>query len=199
MEYFADLHGVDAANPKVLRAPLAARYIGIVLLGGFGLPEMATIVEAFQSANVFADTSQSGGRHYEVALLSAAGGDMASSSSVFVSTESVDAFRAADNFHALFLVSGTETHKALRDERLVIWLRQACLRSELVFPTGEGRPVLEAAGFGQTASSREREPTPTASCNGVLSVLQTALRIIHADLGSAIASQVADHLADVVR
>lgn len=193
------VHGDDAVSQEVIVATLAARHIGIVLFDGFALPEVAAIAEAFQSANVLADTSQSGGKFYDVALLSVAGGDMASSSSVFVGTESIDSFRQADNIHALFLVSGPETPNALRDDRFVIRLREASLRSELVFPTGEGRPVLEAAGFGQAANTRrynEYETTQNATCNSVVSApfnsLQAAWGVIQADLGSAIANQVAD-------
>ncbi|RDK00815.1 AraC family transcriptional regulator [Paraburkholderia lacunae] len=202
MECFADVHGDNAAGSKILLNPRPAGHIGIVLFGGFALPEAATIVEVFQSANALAETVQPGGTRYNVDLLSVPGGKIASSSSVFVWTERIEAFRQTDSFRALFVVGGTQMQDALRDERLTTWLRDAYRRGELVFPTGEGRPVLEAAGFGQTISGQhygERETTWNSprvdALAAPVSPLQTALKVVQADLGAAIAGQIADWVA----
>ncbi|MGE8509270.1 MAG: GlxA family transcriptional regulator [Paraburkholderia terricola] len=200
----AEVHSDKAVSPEALLSPRPVGHIGIVLFDGFALPEAAAIIEVFQSANALAGIERSGRTPYDVGLLSASGGRVASSSSVFVWSESIETFRPADNFRALFIVGGTEAHNALRDERLITWLRLAYLRSELVFPTGEGRVVLEAAGFGQSFSARHYgeshyQTVRNAPVAGVLTVpfspLQAALSVVEADLGTAIAGQIAGWVA----
>ncbi|MFL9911388.1 GlxA family transcriptional regulator [Paraburkholderia sp. RL17-337-BIB-A] len=199
----------DVYDEKIVRAegrPNLQRvgHIGIVLFDGFALPEAAAVIDVFQSANALAGPEQSDRTRYDVDLLSVSGGRVASSSSVFVWTESIEASRFAENFRALFIVGGREVHKALRDEQLITWLRRACLRSDLVFPIGEGRLVLEAAGFGQTVNARQRgegnhETPRDAPGVAVLTVpfspLQAALSVVEADLGVAIAGQIAGWVA----
>src|ERR1700722_17980893 len=87
----------------VLQGVRTARNIGIVLLSGFALPETAAVLEVFQSANALTstDTPVSGQASYNVFLLSAVGGRIDSSSSVFVWTEGVEERRHPDGFHTL--------------------------------------------------------------------------------------------------
>ncbi|CAB3786254.1 GlxA family transcriptional regulator [Paraburkholderia fynbosensis] len=174
------------------------KHIGIALFNGFALPEAASIVEAFHSANTLADSAPHSVTRYDVRLLSTTGGRIASSSLVFVWTDSVEALRHADNFDALFIAGGEGVHNATGDERLLTWLRRAYRRSELVLPIAEGRFLLEAAGFAYSSNSeRDDEPTrrpgldPKASLD-VSNPLQTALSVIRDDLGTEIARKTAE-------
>jgi Transcriptional regulator containing an amidase domain and an AraC-type DNA-binding HTH domain len=181
------------------------KHIGVALFNGFALPEAASIVEAFQSANTLAENASHGATRYDVRLLSTAGGRVASSSRVFVWTDSVEALRHADNFDALFIAGGEGVHHASGDERLLTWLRRAYCRSELVLPIAEGRFLLEAAGFAYPSNSgrddgpmpygsRRRARDPKASLD-VSNPLRTALSVIQDDLGAEIARQTAECVA----
>jgi transcriptional regulator GlxA family with amidase domain len=130
---------------------IAKRSIGLVLFSGFGLPEVAIVLETFQSANALAqsDPAFAGQARYDVSLLSAAGGRIDSSSSVFVWTDCIESRRYADGFHTLFVSGGADARYVLRDERLICWLRREGQRSEAVVPIGEGCLLLQAAGLKQ--------------------------------------------------
>jgi transcriptional regulator GlxA family with amidase domain len=182
------------------------RNIGIVLFSGFALPEAATVLEIFQSANSLTDaeTPKNGQTRYKVCLLSAAGGRVDSSSSVFVWTEAVEERRYSEGFHALFIGGGGGARSAVRDGRLTTWLRRECPRSELVVPIGEGRLLLEAAGFGRADISqrwvgRTSDATPYISpasggSTAFASPLHSALAIVQEDFGAEIARQIEDHV-----
>ncbi|MFM0228066.1 GlxA family transcriptional regulator [Paraburkholderia dipogonis] len=179
----------------------AVKHIGIALFNGFSLPETVSIVEAFQSANRFAENGQRGVSPYTVQLFSVAGGRIASSSSVFVWTDSVEARGHAHDFHALFVAGGTGVHEAVRDERLLSWLRRAHFRSEWVLPIAEGQFLLKAAGIASAAGAgsagtllpqaniRRGFGLPTS--REVLSPLESALNLIEADLGMEITRKAA--------
>ncbi|HTI18887.1 MAG TPA: helix-turn-helix domain-containing protein [Trinickia sp.] len=179
------------------------RVIGLALSNGFALPAAATIVEVFQAANAAVNRpGKSDQLAYEVCLLSAAGGRVASSSSVSVWTESVETYRNNDKFHAIFVVGAVAGTNGLRDERLVTWLRRAYPTSELVFPVGEGRMLLEAAGFGHALSDwRARVPSTIQSVNALpnatdtLESLQTALAVVTEDFGEEVAHQISNWVA----
>jgi transcriptional regulator GlxA family with amidase domain len=179
-----------------------AKHIGLVLVSGFALPETATVLEVFQSANALADAECAlGGRtRYEVSLLSAAGGRIDSSSSVFVWTESVENRRHAAGFHTLFVAGGARASHALRDERLINWLRREGARTEAVVPIGAGRLLMEAAGFGRSGDWLE---PPACAQGGLICVaeggftgpvtgpLRNALALIEQDFGSEFAREAA--------
>ncbi|AXL49558.1 AraC family transcriptional regulator [Paraburkholderia caffeinilytica] len=190
--------------PRVLPAAGTVKRIGVILFSGFALPEAAAIAEVFQSANAFTEGEQYGGTRYDVSLLSAAGGRIVSSSSVFVWTEGIEAQRDSERFHALFIAGGGGAIDALRDEHLIAWLRRAHRRGELVFPIGEGRALLDVAGFGQTTGIRrygERtgEIAQTGAGKGSastsLSPFQTAVAVVEEDFGAEVARQIADWVA----
>lgn len=138
----------NVAELRVLPHLDAARRIGLLLFSGFALPEAATVLEMFQSANALSQSepAMSGKLRYDVTLLSIAGGRIDSSSSVFVWTESVENRRFSDGFHTLFVAGGAGARHALRDERLIRWLQREGSRSEAVVPIGDGRLLLDAAG-----------------------------------------------------
>jgi transcriptional regulator GlxA family with amidase domain len=196
MQYSTDIDKCRAAPLHVLpAAPVNARkHIGITLFNGFALPEVAAIVEIFELANAF----QPGAARYDVCLLSAGGGRIASSSSVFVWTDSVDA-DCRDRFDALFIAGGAGVRSARHDERLIGWLRRVYPRSELTFPIAEGQLLLDSAGLGRGASEprhmgRARSIPLSSSCDTV-SPLRAALTVVEADLGADVARQIASRVA----
>ena len=206
MECFEAVHSNGVERLGVLQGVRPTRNIGIVLFSGFALPEAATVLEIFQSANALTgtETALSSQTSYKVCLLSAAGGRVDSSSSVFVWTEGVEERRHAEGFHALFIGGGGGVRNAVRDERLTTWLRRECPRSEMVVPIGEGRLLLEAAGLGRAGSTlrwggRASETHPYSPADVGVSTafagpLQSALALVQEDFGPEIARQIADHV-----
>jgi transcriptional regulator GlxA family with amidase domain len=206
MECFEAVQRKGVEPLGVLQGVRTARNIGIVLLSGFALPEAAAVVEVFQSANALtgANASLSGQAPYKVCLLSTVGGRVDSSSSVFVWTERVEERRHLEGFHALFVSGGGEVRNAVRDERLTAWLCRECQRSELVVPLGEGRLLLDAAGFGRAGSTQRwgrrasetdsYSPAESGVATAFPSPLQSALALVEEDFGSEIARQIADHV-----
>jgi transcriptional regulator GlxA family with amidase domain len=124
---------------------------------------------------------------------------------VFVWTERVEERRHLEGFHALFVSGGGEVRNAVRDERLTAWLCRECQRSELVVPLGEGRLLLDAAGFGCAGGAQRwgRRASETSYQYGPLdmgvsmaipSPLQNALALVEEDCGPEIARQIADQV-----
>ena len=207
MECFSAVRSGMMPKPPVLPDTRTIKHIGIVLFNGFALPETASIIEVFQSANTLSHAGRDGAPRYEVCLLSAAGGRIATSSSVFVWTESMDVRHRADNLRALFIAGGAGARNAMRDERLMTWLNQTYSCGERVFPIAEGRLLLEAAGCAQPFTrgrsfehaqpvkwnnpGDDRFATPTRP-------LHIALSVVEEDLGAEIARQIADCVAPPV-
>ncbi|BCZ85630.1 AraC family transcriptional regulator (plasmid) [Paraburkholderia terrae] len=189
-----------ARQTVVLQQVSKIKYIDIVLFNGFALPKVAALVEIFQKANALSAPERDLTR-YEVSLLSASGGRIASSSSVFVWTESVESHRHANTLHTLFIAGGAGAHHACRDERLNVWLRRAYPRSEIVHPIAEGRLVLEAAGLlsrykGPLQNEHlAHQPRTLRPHGGGPSALRTSLSIVEEDLGADLARQVAESIA----
>nr|WP_233518896.1 helix-turn-helix domain-containing protein [Paraburkholderia xenovorans] len=180
--------------------------IGIVLFGGFALPETAAVVEVFQSVKLLTEGERRDAVRYDVSLLSVTGGRIVSSSSVFVWTEGIDVRRDQERFHALFIAGGAGVNDALRDERLIAWLRRMHPRADLVFPIGEGQLLLDGAGFRLAPTIRRHAVyideimrlgvgNGDGSSAAVASPLQTAIALVEEDFGSEIARQVADWVA----
>lgn len=201
MKYFSAVRSNITLKPQEVPGTSTVKRVGIALSNGFALPEIVSIVEVFHSVNALSDAARNGATRYEVCLLSAAGGRIATSSSVFVWTESIEALRHTDNFRVLFIAGGAGVSKASRDKRLTVWLRRACLRSNLVFPIAEGRLLLEAAGYTQprkgTRSLERTAPVRWKNVEGnrsatPVSSLRIALRVVEEDLGAEIARQIAD-------
>ena len=203
MECFSEIQR-NAVLPPVLPDARSARRIGVVLFNGFALPGAVAITEVFHSANASSNAEDCDGARYEVCLLSAAGGRIASSSSVFVWTESFETQRDTDDFHALFIVGGIGAANASRDDRLVTWLRRAYPRTELIFPIAEGNLLLEAAGFKQTVNGRVggagvakswRKVANAASAAESGDPLQVAMSVVQGDLGSEAVRQISNRIA----
>jgi transcriptional regulator GlxA family with amidase domain len=175
--------------------------VDITLFNDFALPKVAALIEIFHKANVLTASRQAGRVRYDVSLLSVAGGRIASSSSVFVWTESIDSHRGTNDTHLLFIAGGAGVQQACDDERLRIWLRHRHPFSAIVHPIAEGRLLLEAAGLPSRYcplfhdGNEARDPYPARSRNEAPAAVRTALRIIEKDLGPELARQVAESIA----
>jgi len=176
------------------------KHIAIALFNGFALPDVASVIEIFQSANALNDADASRRTRYEVSLLSASGGRVASSSSVFVWTESVESHARDDHFHALFIAGGAGAMHTFPDARLIVWLQSALPKSGIVYPIAEGRLLLEASGYpgvngARTDDGGAASSFPMRRFADWPNPLRTALRIVGDDLGLETAQQVADWVA----
>jgi transcriptional regulator GlxA family with amidase domain len=174
--------------------------IDIALFNGFALPTVAALIEIFHRANSLVAAPQSGRARYDVSLLSAAGGRIASSSSVFVWTDDVQSHRGTNDTHLLFIAGGAGVQQACRDERLSNWLRRRHPFSEIVHPIAEGELLLQAAGLPSRycpllyggSEVHGLQPTRLTEAPGAVS---TALRIVEEDLGADVAQRVAESIA----
>ncbi|WP_025597695.1 GlxA family transcriptional regulator [Burkholderia sp. WSM2230] len=175
-------------------------HVDIALFNGFALPKVAAIIEVFHKANALT-ASHRNGRVYDISLLSASGGRIASSSSVFVWTESVETHRGTNDRHLLFIAGGAGIQQACRDERLSNWLRRRHPFSEIVHPIAEGRQLLEATGlpsrycplmYGQQDA---QEPYSRRPLTEAPTAVSTALRLVEEHLGSDLARQIAESIA----
>ncbi|RDK00790.1 GlxA family transcriptional regulator [Paraburkholderia lacunae] len=175
--------------------------VDIALFNGFTLPKVAAIIEIFQKANALIASRRSGRALYDVSLLSASGGRIASSSWMFVWTESVESHRGTNDTHLLFIAGGTGVQQACREERLTNWLRRRHPFSEIVHPISEGRLLLEAAGlpsrycpllYGDNEAHDLYSLRPLSEAPDAV---HTALRIVEEDLGPELARLVANSVA----
>ncbi len=201
MESSYDTQHKHASPTQSLSSANPLKRIGVALFNGFALPDVAALIEIFQAANALSESDTGGSAQYEVSLLSAAGGRIASSSAVFVWTESVESRRRSEHFHALYIGGGAGAVQAFRDDRLVAWLRQTCAVSSNVQAIAEGRLLLEAVGIaGSETTDTADSGIPRAASTvrpaaHLRSPLRSALRIVENDLGAGIAQQVADWVA----
>jgi transcriptional regulator GlxA family with amidase domain len=174
--------------------------VDIALFNGFALPKVAALIEIFQRANSLVAAPQSGRARYDVSLLSAAGGRIASSSSVFVWTDDVQSHRGTNDAHLLFIAGGAGVPQACRDERLCNWLRRRHPFSEIVHPIAEGQLLLKAAGLPSRycpllylgSEAHDQHPVRLTEAPSAVS---TALRIVEEDLGLDVAQSVAESIA----
>ncbi|ABE36965.1 helix-turn-helix domain protein [Paraburkholderia xenovorans LB400] len=175
--------------------------VDIALFNGFALPSVAAIVEIFQKANSLVAARRSGHARYDVSLLSAAGGRIASSSSVFVWTGDVQSHRGTNDTHLLFIAGGAGAKQACRDERLSNWLRQRHPFNQIVHPIAEGQLLLQAAGLPSRycpllyGGNEAQRMHPSWLLTEAPSAVATALRIVEEDLGCDLAQQVAESIA----
>lgn len=175
--------------------------VDIALFNGFALPKVAAIIEIFQKANALVAAQRADRTRYDVSLLSASGGRIASSSSVFVWTDSVDSHRGTNDTHLLFIAGGADAQHACRDERLGSWLRRRHPFSEIVHPIAEGRLLLEAAGLPSRYCAllyEDDDAHGLYQANPLTEApdaVHTALRVVEEDLGLELARLVAESVA----
>lgn len=203
MGRFTGEGGGSTPERYVLRDACEVKKLGVVLFSGFALPEAAAILEIFQSANALAEAEffSQGRLRYEITFLSATGGRIDSSSSVFVWTERAQTRQDSDGFHALFVSGGAGARHAVGDECLLDWLRHECPRSKLVVPIGDGRLLLEAAGVERTGSSpifgihepKSRYPGADLELPSG-SPLRSVLAIVREDFGADFAHQAVERI-----
>ncbi|MGQ7932107.1 GlxA family transcriptional regulator [Paraburkholderia sp. D1E] len=175
--------------------------VDIALFNSFTLPKIAALIEIFRKANALIVSQRSGRAHYDVSLLSAGGGRIASSSSVFVWTESVESHRGTNDRHLLFIAGGAGVQQACPDERLGNWLRRRHPFSEIVHPIAEGRLLLDAARLPSRyyahlyGSNEAHDLYPATPLGEAPTAVCTALRIVEEDIGPELARQVAETIA----
>jgi len=176
-------------------------HVDIALFNGFALPKVAAIIEVFHKANALTAAQRDGRVYYDISLLSAAGGRIASSSSVFVWTDSVETHRGTNDRHLLFIAGGAGVQQACRDERLSSWLRRRHPFSEIVHPIAEGRQLLAATGlparycplmYGEQDAHKSYSRRPLTEAPTAVS---TALRLVEEHLGHDLAKQIAQSIA----
>ncbi|PTB24413.1 AraC family transcriptional regulator [Paraburkholderia caribensis] len=200
MEFVCTTSRPAALQSGILPQIRNIKCIDIALFNGFSLPDMAAIIEVFQKANALVQQQRATQAHYEVSLLSASGGRIASSSSVFVWTESVESHRHTNDLHTLFIAGGAGAHHASRDERLVIWLRRAYRHSDTIHPIAEGRLLFDAAG-AEESNGALRESEINRYTTGArlfaegVSPVRAALHIVEEDLGAELTQQIARSMA----
>ena len=166
--------------------------VDIALFNEFELPTVAEIIEIFQKANALAASDPLCRARYDLSLRSAAGGRIASSSGVFVWTESLDFQRHECEKRYLFIAGGKGARRACSDQRVHTWLHRHHAQCEIVLAIDEGRVLLD------TASLPERPFAAVQSSyeNG-LDPVRTALHIVERDLGAELARHVSRSLAPV--
>jgi transcriptional regulator GlxA family with amidase domain len=184
-------------------AERAVKRIGIVLFEGFSLLGAGTVAEAFHRAN---DIAASDGVQapYNVWLLSAEGGSIPCSSSLRVCTDGFDALHFA-GFDGLYIAGGQGARSAVRDERLIDWLRRVYPASEVVSPIGEGHLLLRAAGVALRPEPLRTHPAGplradevSADSDDRYETLKSALMLIKRDLGPSVVRAVAERLLPIV-
>lgn len=121
--------------------------VDILVFDGFALPEVSVVIEIFHKANALIANLPESPLAYEVTLLSAKGGRIASSSSVLVWTERMDCHSHACGKRLVFIAGGAGARDACRDQRMVDWISRKDSSIEMTLPIGEGRCLLEAAGL----------------------------------------------------
>jgi transcriptional regulator GlxA family with amidase domain len=175
--------------------------IGMALFDGFALPKIAALIEIFHKANELGAAQHAGRARYDVTLFSSAGGGIESSSSVSVHTDCIDSHKRTSDTHLLFIAGGRGARRAIRDERLLNWLRHTHPFCAIVHPIAEGRLLLQAAELparyvATPPATAEAFPSHSAALRGGgPTAVSTALRIVEADLGPEVARQVASSIA----
>jgi transcriptional regulator GlxA family with amidase domain len=162
--------------------------VDIALFNDFELPTVAEIIEIFHKANALAASDPLCRARYDLSLRSAAGGRIASSSSVFVWTESLDSQRHECEKRYLFIAGGIGARRACSDQRLRTWLRRHHPQCEIIHAIDEGLALLD------TANLPER-PFEAVQSSYVPDPVCTALRIVERDLGAKLAGHVSRSLA----
>ncbi|WP_260433877.1 GlxA family transcriptional regulator [Burkholderia sp. Bp8998] len=185
---------LTCSRKPAARAPTR---VDIALSNGFALHDVAAIIEIFHRASALTASRRSGESRYDVALVSAAGGRIATSSSVFVWTERIDSRRRVDGKQIVFVAGGAAAHLACQDTRLIDWLRRQHSLCEGVYPIAEGRHLLDAAGLSSGFRAADESPDlyATGSPSDAPDAVRMALRIVEDDLGEVLARHVSGSLA----
>jgi len=168
------------------------RHIGVLFEEGDSLIDVNTISRVFQEANIFVKVT-GGQPAYRVSLLSRHGGHVASSSSITVWTQPLDAYSLRD-FHAIFVASNDMRTMLGSDSRLTQWLSE----TDSVVPD-RGSYVQR---FGGESTSLRRPKVPVfwfgdagvTAWSSIQTAAQLALAQVATDYSEDISNQVARSL-----
>jgi transcriptional regulator GlxA family with amidase domain len=174
------------------RVDFRARLIGVLFDEGDSLIDVNTIGRVFQLANKLVQ-AKSGQPTYRVSLLSRHGGHVASSSSITVWTQPLDAYSLRD-FHAVFVASNDIRMTLRSDTGLAQWLSG----SDRVVPDLEWH--AQRLGGEQTSFLRPRVPVfwfgdaDVTVWSSIRTAAQLALTLVATDHSEDISVQIARSL-----
>ncbi|HLX02271.1 MAG TPA: helix-turn-helix domain-containing protein [Trinickia sp.] len=191
-----------------------AKRIAILIFDGFSLVEVSSIAEVFRLANEMEIERASEAEPYTLVVFSSAGGGVASSCSMRVWSENLDA-PLLTGFDALFIAGGPGAQQAKDDEHLVRRLRAMLQKTRVVKAIGEGAAILAVANLahersgvdfpsGAAFAARDSHaPLPgqshalvaveqPAALDDPLGPIAAALSVIKRDYGSAAAREISE-------
>jgi len=227
MEYangMGRLHVVRSPRPDVRSADTAKR-IGILVFEDFSLVEVSSISEVFSLANqVSPYAEESGGQrelphassasfaempNYSLQFVSSEGGSVASSCSMRIWTESLEA-RWMNECDALFIAGGPGARQARHDVTLRRQLGRIAPKIPFIKAIGEGAHLLAAANLTLQNRSLDFADEPAAEAmspalSNALSIAEqtltlddpkgpiaAALSMVKRDYGAAVAREVSE-------
>lgn len=180
------------------------RTIALFLFDSFSLADVAALSDVLCLANRVLERRNEWGYRYAVRLLSSRGGVLASTSSVRVWTDGLDARQFGGAIDTVVIVGGSGAHAASQDFGLLGWLRKVGPEARTVCAVGEGVAVLEAAGIPAWPEQSVRRVRAAAQpgmlspcvsdCYRANDGLFTALSIVSRDHGQEMARDVAELL-----
>ncbi|MGV2291372.1 helix-turn-helix domain-containing protein [Trinickia sp. YCB016] len=195
-----------------------AKRIAILIFDGFSLVEVSSIAEVFRLANEMEIERASEAEPYTLVVFSSAGGSVASSCSMRVWSENLDA-PLLTGFDALFIAGGPGAQHAKDDEHLVRRLRTMLQKTRVVKAIGEGAAILAVANLvhersgvefpsGAAFAARESHASSHAPLHGQahalvaveqpaalddpLGPIAAALSVIKRDYGSSAAREISE-------
>lgn len=210
-----------------------AKRIAILIFDGFSLVEASSIAEVFRHADEIegervrvepATPNEAPGRPlagrepgepYEIVVISNTGGSIASSATMRVWSDNLDAY-AAMGVHALFVPGGGGAARLASDEAFLRRLRALMQHTLTVKAIGEGAAIVAAAsasngqngtgGLAAHAALASRAAAPhaayatargehTVALDDPLGPVAAALSIVKRDRGAQAAKQIADRSA----
>jgi transcriptional regulator GlxA family with amidase domain len=206
-----DAHGIDPYMdllPPSANAGAAemAQRIGILIFEGFSLVEVSSIAEIFRLANEMEAERADEAEPYALVVLSSTGGSVASSCSMRIWSESLDA-PLLSGFDALFIAGGPGAHRTKDDDHLVKRLRAIAPKTRVVKAIGEGAAILAAANLSMERGGAEfppgaalaaprrhalLAPDQPAALDDPLGPVAAALSVIKRDHGSSMAREISE-------
>ncbi|RDU95980.1 helix-turn-helix domain-containing protein [Trinickia dinghuensis] len=183
-----------------------AKRIAILIFDGFSLVEASSIAEVFRLAD---DLEGGPGEPYALAVVSSTGGSIASSATMRVWSDNLDA-HAASGLHALFIPGGGGASHLATDDSFLRRLRALMQHTHAVKAIGDGAAILAAvaaagpAGSAASAAAVLGAPQIThaathaegpVALDDPLGPVAAALSIVKRDRGAQAARTVADRAA----
>lgn len=183
------------------------RRVAMLIFPDFQLLDAAGPISAFEIAERYVPGS------YELSVLAAAAGPVASSSGVALTAEALP----ADAFDTVMVAGGEGTRPAALDPTLIAWVRQASAAARRTASVCSGAYILAEAGlldgrratthWERTADFERRYPKVRLqpdrifvcdgaiwSSAGITAGIDLALALIAEDLGEAVARRTAQQL-----